>query len=62
MPKLSDRVLRTLEVESGRKDRLVFDAECPGLGVRVTAKGTKAFIVQWTDQATKKKVREPIGV
>jgi integrase len=62
MPKLTDRFLATLKVEPGRKDRLVFDTACPGLGVRVTAKGTRSFIAQWTDPATRLKVREPIGV
>jgi hypothetical protein len=62
MPKLSDRVLKSLAVEPGRKDRLLFDADCPGLGVRVTAKGTKSFLAQWTDPATRRKVREPLGV
>jgi integrase len=32
------------------------------LGCRVTAKGTRTFIAQWTDPATRQKVREPIGV
>jgi Arm domain-containing DNA-binding protein/integrase-like protein len=49
-------------VDDGRKDRLVFDTVSPGLGVRVTAKGTRTFIAQWTDPATKRKVREPLGV
>ena len=49
MPKLTDRLLVTLAVEDGRKDRLVFDTVSPGLGVRVTAKGTRTFIAQWTD-------------
>jgi len=62
MPKLTDRFLATLKVEEGRKDRLVFDSACPSLGVRVTAKGTRTFITQWTDPATRRKVREPIGV
>lgn len=62
MSKLTDRVLKSLAVEPGRKDRLVFDDECPGLGVRVTVKGTKSFVVQWTDPATRRKVREPLGV
>jgi integrase len=61
MAKFSDRYLATLKLETGRKDRLVFDNECRGLGVRVTPKA-RAFIVQWTDPATKRKVREPIGV
>jgi len=28
----------------------------------VTAKGTRRFIVQWTDPVTKRKVREPLGI
>src|SRR5271156_814392 len=62
MPKLTDRLLAALKVEGGRKDRLVFDTACPGLGVRLTAKGTRTFLAQWTDPATKRKVREPLGV
>src|ERR1700730_15259108 len=62
MPKLTDRFLAALKVAEGRKDRLVFDTACPGLGVRVTTKGTRTFIAQWTDPATKRKVREPLGV
>jgi integrase len=62
MPRLTDRFLAGLKVEEGRKDRLVFDSACPGLGVRVTAKGTRTFIAQWTDPATKRKVREPLGL
>jgi integrase len=62
MPKLTDRFLAGLKVEAGRKDRLVFDTVCRGLGVRVTARGTRTFIAQWTDPITRRKVREPIGV
>src|SRR4051794_8786861 len=62
MPRLTDRLLAGLQVGSGRKDRLVFDTAAPGLGVRVTAKGTKMFVAQWTDRATGRKVREPLGV
>jgi integrase len=61
MPKLTEGLLTTLTVANGRKDRLVFDTVAPGLGVRVTAKGTRTFIAQWTDPATKRKVREPLG-
>jgi integrase len=32
------------------------------LGVRVTTKGTRTFIAQWTDPVTRRKVREPLGV
>ena len=62
MPKLTDRLLISLQVPEGRKDRLVFDAQCPGLAVKVTTKGTRTFLVQWTDKLTRRKVREPLGV
>jgi integrase len=62
MPKFTDRFLAGLKIEDGRKDRLAFDTSCPGLGVRLTAKGTRSFLAQWTDPATRRKVREPIGV
>ena len=62
MPKLADRFLASLEIAEGRKDRLVFDTACPGLGVRLTARGTRTFLAQWTDPATRRKVREPLGV
>lgn len=62
MPKLTDRFLSSFSLTPGRKDQLIFDTECPGLGVRITAKGTRTFLVQWTDPATKQKVRERLGV
>jgi len=62
MPKLTERFLAALSVDKDRKDRLVFDTVSPGLGVRVTAKGTRTFIVRWTDPATKRKVRESLGI
>ena len=62
MPKLTDRLLAGLTLNEGQKDRLLFDTSCPGLAVRLTAKGTRTFIAQWTDPATKRKVREPLGV
>jgi integrase len=60
--RLSEKALAGLKLDEGRKDRLIFDAACPGLGVRLTAKGTRTFIAQWTDPATRRKVREPLGV
>ena len=62
MPKFTDKFLAALACAEGRKDRLVFDTACPGLGCRITAKGTRTFIAQWTDPATRRKVREPLGV
>ena len=43
----TDRYLKSLKAKPGKKDHLKFDAECRGLGVRVTASGAKRFIVQW---------------
>ena len=62
MPKLTDRFLASFKPVSGKKDRLAFDTECRGLGVRTTAAGTRTFIVQWTDPVTTQKRREPLGV
>nr|WP_246523558.1 site-specific integrase [Neoroseomonas eburnea] len=59
---MTDRFLKDFAPGAGSKDRLAFDTECPGLGVRATAAGTKTFIVQWTDPATKQKRRERLGV
>jgi integrase len=62
LPKLTDRFLATFKPEPGKKDRLAFDTECRGLGVRASANGTRTFIVQWTDPTTTQKRREPLGV
>ncbi|MDB5414104.1 MAG: integrase [Rubritepida sp.] len=62
MPKLTDRFILAFAPAEGAKDRLTFDTEVKGLGLRATSSGTKTFIVQWTDKATARKVREPIGV
>lgn len=62
MSKLTDKMLSAMTLEPGQKDRLVFDTACPGLGVRLTARGTRTFLAQWTDPATRRKVREPLGV
>jgi len=61
MPKFTDRFLSAFAPMPGQRDRLAFDAECKGLGIRATVAGGKAFIVQWTDKATGRKVREPLG-
>jgi integrase len=62
LPKLTDRFLATFKPVPGKKDRLAFDTECRGLGVRASSNGTRTFIVQWTDPATAQKRREPLGV
>ena len=61
MPKFTDRFIAGFKPEGAAKDRLAFDTEVKGLGIRATASGTKAFLVQWTDKATGRKAREPLG-
>ncbi len=61
MPKLTDDFIKGFAPLAGAKDRLVFDTEVKGLGIRATAGGSKMFLAQWTDKATGKKVREPLG-
>ena len=61
MAKLTDRLIGSLKVPPGKKDRIVFDDECRGLGVRVTAAGSRVFLVQWTDSATKQKKQQALG-
>lgn len=62
MPKLTDVFLKKFCPLAGAKDRLAFDTVSQGLGVRATAGGNRVFIVQWTDAATGRKHREPLGV
>jgi integrase len=62
MARLTESLIESLAVKPGKRDRMVFDTVCPGLGVRVTTKGSKIFVAQWTDPATKRKQREPLGV
>lgn len=74
MPKLTDRFLSSFAPLPGKKDRLAFDTETRGLGVRAypvlerlpdgtrRPKVERMFLVQWTDLATKRKAREPLGL
>ncbi|GEO82014.1 tyrosine-type recombinase/integrase [Pararhodospirillum oryzae] len=57
--KLTEKNIAGLVCEPGRKDRLFFDDDLPGLGVRVTAGGSKTFIVQYSAGNTKRRV--PLG-
>jgi Arm DNA-binding domain len=47
MPKrtLTDRLLKSLEPAAPRKRYILYDAVVPGLGVRVTDKGTLTFVL-----------------
>jgi hypothetical protein len=74
MPKLTDKFLAGFVPPLGAKDRLAFDTETRGLGVRAYAvterqpdgarrpKVERMFLVQWTDPTTKRKSREPLGL
>ncbi|UPY35431.1 site-specific integrase [Sediminicoccus sp. KRV36] len=71
MPKFTDGFIEAFKPMDGAKDRLAFDTECKGLGVRVTRisarqdgaeQFNRIFLVQWTDTATGRRVREPLGV
>ena len=57
----TDTLVANLGCPAGQKDKLFFDDEQKGLGVRVTQSGGKVFIVQWTDPATGQKRREVLG-
>jgi len=57
--KLTERKIETLAVETGGKDRLVFDDAQRGLAVRVTASGGRTFLCQYTLHGHKWRV--PLG-
>ena len=71
--RLTERFIASFKPEEGKKDRMVFDTDTRGLGVRAyrvtTLKhdGTsvvtlaRSFICQWTDPATLAKRREFLG-
>lgn len=61
MANFTEKMVAGLKLVDGQKDRLLFDETCRGLGLRVTAAGGKVFICQWTDPATRAKVREKLG-
>ncbi|TCH97626.1 site-specific integrase [Roseococcus sp. SYP-B2431] len=61
MPRFTDRFISSFAPIPPAKDRLAFDTECRGLGIRASSSGNKTFLVQWTDAATGRKVREPLG-
>ena len=45
--KLTDRTVAALACPAGRKDALFFDAQMSGFGVRVTAGGSRTFLLQY---------------
>lgn len=57
--RLTEANIEKLQVEPGKRDRLVFDDTQRGLGVRVTASGGKTFLAQYTMNG--RRCRVPLG-
>jgi Arm DNA-binding domain len=57
--KLTLTRIAALKCPPGKKDRLVFDDEQRGLGVRVTSSGGKTFLAQYTSGGRKHRI--PLG-
>ena len=47
--KLTQRTVEAAKCPPGRKDRLLFDSELLGFGLRVTAAGSRTFLAQYLD-------------
>jgi integrase len=58
--KLTEKTIASLACEAGQKDRLVFDDTVRGLGLRISNKGAKNFIVQFRNASGGKR-RLPLG-
>jgi integrase len=56
---LTERRIEKLTVEHGRKDALFFDDTQRGLAVRITAKGSRSYLAQYTLHG--RKFRLPLG-
>lgn len=57
--KLTQARIAALKCPAGKRDMLVFDDEQRGLGVRVTAGGSKTYLAQYTTHGRKRRV--PLG-
>jgi integrase len=58
--KLTEKVIAGLSCADGQKDRLVFDDTVQGLGLRISGKGGKKFLVQFRSPTGGKR-RIPLG-
>ena len=57
--KLTDRALNEATLKPGQRDRLIFDRDLPGFGVRIQANGRKFFLVQYCMLGVRR--RMPLG-
>ena len=57
--KLTQNRIAGMKCPAGRKDKLVFDDEQRGLGVRVTAPGGKTYLAQYNWHGQKRRI--PLG-
>ena len=58
--KLTEKIIAGLTCNAGQKDRLVFDDTVKGLGLRISSKGSKTFLVQFRNISGNKR-RIPLG-
>ena len=57
--RLTEAFVESATCPPGKKDRLIFDRDLPGFGLRVGANGAKTFVVQYSYGGRKR--RMPIG-
>jgi len=57
--KLTQRVVDAATCPADKKDRLMFDRDLPGFGVRIGRNGVKTFLAQYSTAAGKRRV--PLG-
>jgi hypothetical protein len=56
-PRLTDKLIATLQCPENRKDMIVFDGKGTGLGIRVTANRKKVFLFQYRSGSKVHRVR-----
>jgi hypothetical protein len=55
--KLTKRAVEALKCDPGRKDRIFFDDDLPGFGLRVTDKGARTWLIQYRSVGTVRRVK-----
>lgn len=59
--RLTERLIKSLECPTGKKDFLLFDTVQRGLAVRITKQGRAAFLYQYTRDGRRHRVKLPTG-